>query len=416
MQSFAMGIVVAPGYELLRSIVCLSVCGISCAISVAGRRPSMLLYIPVTLLIFPTVEALSGEIFSWLFCAEVLFWLFRAMYMSSYSLKKVRKMVTEISIKNAIDTLRTGILFYESDGNIILCNESMQTLMTVLTGRVRRNGRYFARRMMDGPYPENCTRTSFEGQTVCLLPDSTAWMFSENEIDIKGKRYIQLTASDMTEQWRMTEALRRSRASLQRKSEDLKFTIENLQTLCREKELQRAKMRAHDILGQRLSILLTMIHKGTFTEDARFCRISHGLLDELQSAPDTPQPKEDLDDLCQIFTSIGVEIQFDGVLPSDAERAGIFVEIIRESVANAVRHGFASQIFVRAGQEGEVDFLEISNNGHTSSQTVIEGGGIGGMRKKIEPHSGLLRINPHPQFALKVELPGGEEYDQSSDS
>ena len=416
MESFEMGIVTAPGYAVLRTLTCLSACGVSAVLSVVRRRPLMLFYIPAALLIFPMAEALPGGTFSWLFCVAVLFWLLRAIYMSIYGLMKARKMVTEISIKNAIDTLRTGVLFYESDGNIILCNESMQKLMTGLTGRVRRNGRRFAARMMNGPYPENCTRTSFEGQTVCLLPDSTAWMFSENEIDMRGRRYIQLTASDMTEQWRMTEELQRSRASLQRKSEELKFTIENLQTLCREKELQRAKMRAHDILGQRLSILLSMIHKGTFTEDARFGRISHGLLDELQSVPDTPQPKEDFGDLRQIFASIGVEIQFDGALPADAERAGVFVEIIRESVANAVRHGFASHIFVHAGQNGEVHFLEISNNGHIPPQTIVEGGGIGGMRKKIEPHGGSLKIKPHPKFTLKVELPGGEEYDQSYDS
>lgn len=107
------------------------------------------------------------------------------------------------------------------------------------------------------------------------------------------------------------------------------------------------------------------------------------------------------------FGSIGVDIELDGTLPEDCVKGRLFTDIIRESVTNAVRHGFATKILVQIGFSGGGYHLRITNNGYPPAQPIVEGGGIGGMRKMLEPNGGALKVTAHPHFVLTVDLPGG---------
>jgi signal transduction histidine kinase len=96
-----------------------------------------------------------------------------------------------------------------------------------------------------------------------------------------------------------------------------------------------------------------------------------------------------------------------GRLPEDMTKGKLFVDIIREGVTNAVRHGYATQISVEIDNSDGACRLAITDNGHPISETITEGGGLSGMRKKLEPYGGALNVTPHPRFSLMVDLPRG---------
>ena len=79
------------------------------------------------------------------------------------------------------------------------------------------------------------------------------WLFVKAEISDKKHPYIQLSAADVTEQWKLTKQLQEQRSVLQKRGDELKEMIENVQELCREEETLRIKSHFHDILGQRLA-------------------------------------------------------------------------------------------------------------------------------------------------------------------
>ena len=81
--------------------------------------------------------------------------------------------ISSLSIKDAVDSLHTGVLFCKPDGYIVLVNIQMQKLMTVLTGRIHRNSRNFYELLLLGNLLPGCQNTEHEGQIVCLLPDET---------------------------------------------------------------------------------------------------------------------------------------------------------------------------------------------------------------------------------------------------
>ncbi len=95
-----------------------------------------------------------------------------------------------------------------------------------------------------------------------------------------------------------------------------------------------------------------------------------------------------------------MEVLLDGELPEDADQGQLFADIAREAVSNAVRHGFASRITIRL----ESNKLIITDNGRGASGEIKEGGGLSGMRRRLEQMGGKLTVNSLPEFKVVAEL------------
>ena len=330
---------------------------------------------------------------AWVFLAALLLLLLaRGIAVSLRRSREIRTGISALSIKNAIDSLHTGVLFGEPDGYILLCNARMQRLMTAVAGKVYRNGGAFW--------------ALVEEQPLRRLPDGSVWMFTRTELRIERKRYIQLTAADITRRWELTAQLQRQNEELQQRSEELKRTIADLHALSQEREAQKAKMRAHDVLGQRLTLLLRTVRNEQALDYGLLRALSRSLLEELKAGQSEPAPEDFLESLRQKFASIGVELKTEGALPEDPQRARLFVDLIREGATNAVRHGFATCILAQMRPAR----LRVTNNGPPPPEDFTEGGGLGGMRRKLEPFGGALRITSSPQFVLEIDIPGGDDH------
>ena len=338
------------------------------------------------------IAPLRFKIPVWSFLAVLALLLARGIYVSLRRAREIKTGISALSIKNAIDSLHTGVLFGEPDGYILLANAQMQRLMTVIAGKAYRDGAAFW--------------ALIEDQPLRVLPDGSAWKFTRTQLRIKRKTYVQLTAADITERWELTARLQKQNERLRQRSEELKSAIATLHTLSRERETQKAKMRAHDILGQRLTLLLRTVRNEQALDTASLRALSQSLLEELKTEQSSPAPQDYLESLRREFAGVGVEIRLEGTLPEDP----LFAGIIREGVTNAVRHGFATEIVIQA-QRGEDGFhMRISNNGPPPPRDYKEGGGLGGMRKKLESRGGALRVASQPSFVLEINLPGGEAY------
>jgi len=276
--------------------------------------------------------------------------------------------------------------------------------MKTISGGLYRNGKQFYNYLAASEVKSEYRRVEFEGQIVFLLPDNTAWMFTNSVLEIKGKYYSQLAATDITQQWLLTEKLQKQEKELTIKSAQLRESIVNLQVLNREREMQKAKRRAHDVLGQRLSLLLRNIRSDEALDYDLFLSLSQGILDELRKDKISLSPKKELDGLQRTFATIGIKISVLGDLPSDHEKSRIIIDIIRESVTNAVRHGLASEISVVIADIDDRLHLKISNNGDVPSQPIIEGGGLAAIRKMVEPYGGEINVDVEPSFALSVHV------------
>ncbi len=402
------GFVVPTESESIRILAFILVLILAIAVCIVTKTTLPFSVIPATAISLPILENALGYAFPWLFIAALIFFMGRSIKICIYSVIAVRTNISALSVINAIDTLHTGVLFCENDGYTLLINHQMQNLMIAITGKIFRNSMEFYQMLVSGKYDSRCKKAELDGQIVYLLPDGSAWMFTKTDIQFRMKGYIHISAADVTELWILTAKLQIQDQNLREKSDELKETIANLHILSKEREVENAKMRAHDILGQRLTVLLRTIQNEHDLNYDLLISLSKGLLAELKAEQNEIGPYDELKSIQQIFAAIGVDIQFKGQLPENGQRACLFVDIIREGSTNAVRHGFATQINIRA-EPGENEFnLTINNNGHTTNAPIIPGSGIGLMRKKVDAQGGNLNITYYPLFTLSVVLPGGD--------
>lgn len=140
-------------------------------------------------------------------------------------------------------------------------------------------------------------------------------------------------------------------------------------------------MRAHDILGQRLSVLIRVIQNEDILDKDLLKSLSKGLLAELRLEKDEALPHEELKRIEEVFSAIGIKIKFQGPLPDKTQKAYLFLDIIRESATNAVRHALATEINIKAELKDNKYQLTIINNGYPPKSPIIPGNGIKWMKK-----------------------------------
>jgi signal transduction histidine kinase len=362
-----------------------------------------------SLAVLPAAEQFAGSAFLYGYCLSLAFYILRAVHMMILCRREIREELSRGSVKYAVDKLHTGVLFCEKNGRILLINEQMQRLMTALCGEGFRDGKQFYERLTHEEVLEGCRQTHLAEKTVFQIPDGTVWLFVKAEIFDKKHPYIQLSAADVTEQWKLTKQLQEQRSVLQKRGDELKGMIENVQELCREEETLRIKSHFHDILGQRLALLLRNLRENREPDEQLLAAFADGLSKELKETGPVVTASDRLDTLRRMMDGIGVTLYIDGSLPAKETLAWLGMDIITEAVTNSVRHGLASEIYIRMGQERDDFLLRITDNGIPPKEEITEGGGITGMRRKLRMFDGALAVLVRPQFVLSVSVPGGEQ-------
>ena len=102
---------------------------------------------------------------------------------------------------------------------------------------------------------------------------------------------------------------------------------------------------------------------------------------------------------------VTVSVALEERLPPAVESAAYFV--VAEALANAAKHAGASRIAVRVGRRGDLLEVEIEDDGRGGADA--SGGGLTGLRRRVEALDGTLAVTS-PQggpTTVRVELPCG---------
>jgi len=383
---------------LLRLAVFVGIAVSAGAVCIFRRRIETVAIIAAATLTLSIFEKFLG--FPALYGSALGFWIIRSIRVCVIRYHEIKTSISELSIKEAMDALHTGLLFCESDGYIVLVNRRMQSLMVFLTDEIWKNGRLFYEKLTDGKLRDDCKRVELDGRMVYRLPNKSVWMFSEKTIQIDRKRYYQVSAADVTERWDATIRLREQNDELDIRRSELKETIANLKTIYREEETLRAKRRVHDIMGQRIAILIRTLQEKERPDGVLLRAMADGLFTDLRETNSERSAWRDIEIMVEMYAGIGVRVNFQGELPKNPELAEIFTDIITEGATNAVRHGFSTEIDI-ACEKTDVEYrLEITNNGIPPRGDVVEGSGIDGMRRRIAGVGGTLVWRFGPTFVI----------------
>ena len=306
------------------------------------------------------------------------------------SLTKLKSNINYYSLKEALDGLKTAVMF-ESEFNVVYENLAMKTLLEKVN--IKQNQSSFE------IWQSLKSRENFkiiDEQNILVFLDKKVYSFSM----IKQSK-TQIYAFDITKEYLTTTEIEDKQNELKTRQTEILQMIENLDEIERQREVLSLKSKLHDIIGQRLFILhhiLDVIDEKTFDLNS-VKSLLKTMLDEIDNE-DISEAQNLQNSIVTAFEMIGFNIEISGEIPKETPKAKALVKIIRECATNAIRHANATKLFVNISNNK----IEISDNGKKQNTSFIEGTGIKGMRLNAKTLGGELIISKNIGFKVVIEM------------
>lgn len=308
------------------------------------------------------------------------------------SLTKLKSNINYYSLKQALDGLKTAVMF-ESEFNVVYENLAMKTLLEKLN--IKQNQSSFE---IWKSLKSRENSKIIDEQNILVFLDKKVYSFS-----IIKQSKTQIYAFDITKEYLTTTEIENKQNELKTKQTEILQMIENLDEIERQREVLLLKSKLHDIIGQRLFILhqiLDEIDKKTFDLNS-VKSLLKTMLDEIGNE-DMSEAQNLQNSIVTAFEMIGFNIEISGEIPKETQKAKALVKIIRECATNAIRHANATKLFVNISDNK----IEISDNGKFDNNLIIEGTGIKGMRLNAETLGGELNILTQNGFKVLIYKKG----------
>ena len=400
------GFVAQSDYIILRYAVFTAAAAISACLFIKKKIIVSSIAVTACFLTLPFMETLTNHAFPFFFAYSTAVLSFGGILFAVLIVRELRTSVSGLSVKQAMDSLNTAVLFYRKNGHILLQNNKMRELMLKTSGRVFFNGRlYFETVVVPNSESYNNYDNYDKGTYLYSLPDGMR-LFTIKEILIGRKNIIRLTAADVTEQHRINQELQEKYKGLEFQQAKLKDFVANIEEISRSEELLRIKTETHDAQNKKLTILLRYLRYGEYPDREMFAALSESLLNRIQKSGETSEnPQAELDTLVGIYEQAGISIKITGELPNDENIAVVMANVLREAAANAVIHGYADKIYAWVMYNGGNCVMRVTDNSARILIKIKEGGGITGMRRQLEKLGGKLYIETSPRFTLTAVVP-----------
>lgn len=302
------------------------------------------------------------------------------------------------AIKESFDRLPTAACFFDDKGDVALCNRQMYRLSQFL---IDSDLQYFGEieNALSSP-PVGVTALA-DTENTYRFPDKTVWSFEKTEVtDRYGKRYIQLTAADVTALHRAFMQLADDNRKLEEDAEKLKQLSENAEAVAREKERIAAKSAMHDNLASCITVTKQYLagDRGDMDVAAvlREWEKSISFRDAVSSYAK--------DSLFENAKRCGVAVRIQGEEPVGAA-AELLYAAMQVCLNNAAQYAQATEMFVFIWKN-ETDFtVVIRDNGKPPEKEIVEGGGLSNLRRRVEGAGGKMTVRSFPEFSLMISIP-----------
>ena len=340
--------------------------------------------------------------YAFLFIIGICGYLFAGIQMFGI-FKHRRNCLRENAIQESLDNLPSGIVFFDGNGMPKLMNHRMHQICMNLAGRDIQNITELEE-ALSKPLKE---QVFFDDDLkVYGFSDGSVWKFSEKEIiTTGGDRFSQVLASEVSELYQSKVLLKRENQKLQEMSAAMKELSKNVVTLTREEETLSMKMRVHDNLGYSVLAAQRMLMRESEEDRDIFLSQWKQTLDLLNKDNESVEDEQLHRQVQDRAKFLGVKIIYTGEKIWESHIFRLLDIILLEALSNCVRHAGASELYVKFGSAEHEWGVVITDNGQKPEKNIKEGGGLSGIRKRVEQCGGTLRICSDPIFSITVKIP-----------
>ena len=321
-----------------------------------------------------------------------------------FGIYKYRKScLRENAVQESLDNLPSGIVFFDGNGMPKLMNRKMYQICQNLAGRDIQNITELEE-ALGHPLKENVFY-DVDLKVYCFA-DGSVWKFSEKEIiTTAGDHFFQVLASEVSELYRNKVLLKEENQKLQEMSVAMKELSKNVITLTREEEMLSMKMRVHDNLGYSVLAAQRMLLRESEADRDVFLSQWKQTLDLLNKDNESVKGEQLHRQVQERAEDFGCENHLYRRTSLGISYFRLMDIILLEALSNCVRHAGASELYVKCSSGEQEWIMVITDNGQTTEKDVKEGGGLSGIRKRVEQCGGTLRICAESKFSIIVKIP-----------
>lgn len=318
------------------------------------------------------------------------------------TLKKYTKTnLTSLSIKESMDNLPMALCYYRDGFAPELVNEQMQNLSQQMFGTALLDADSFWGYIIAGNFQNTCTQLHGGNVPIVKMEDGRVWTFERKKIN----KYWEITAHDITKEWETGQIIEQETVKLRDRNFRLKSYNDSMTYYVREKEILNAKMTIHNELGQMLLLTKRYLAEGEAVIPLEELKSMWGVtISKTKGEIIKDESSDQLKMLLDTAKEVGINICLEGEVPTDKECRELFTLALHECLTNAIRHAEASVLTVDITRKEDNFYVVLKNNGKIPTEPIVEGGGLGGLRKRIEKAGGNMKLESIPEFALKIML------------
>lgn len=327
--------------------------------------------------------------------------------------QEISDSITRLSIKDAMDRIPVGNIFCSEDDRLIFVNPAMTRVMVGIGCEEYESGERFWKKIKEmdiskegGSIPTLSGEEESSRDVSILRTGGRSWEFLRRRVRIGDKWYTSISAIDVSEKDKLNLVLKNQYEELREIEKELRQMSETIGQSQQEEAVIELKNRIHDIMGQRLSIIHQVL------ESNRYLRLSSKELQDLLSTMLRDLKDKEAEDPRRIFENIRsscaliqVSLSLQGEFLGKKEQQSLMIQVIREAVTNAVRHGKARNIEVRISENSGEIITEIINDGTPPEMPLEEKEGLRGMKRRAAEQEGRIHITTEPLFSVVLFLP-----------
>lgn len=317
--------------------------------------------------------------------------------------QKAHQEIAGYSIHQALDNLPMALGFSNKKGDPILTNATMQALSLELNGHIFRNAHEFWQGVQAYEHIEH----QVVDHLVIKLNNHQYWSILKEGYHINGEFLIQISATNVSKQYQLSEQLHQENLKLNHQQARLKVLVDDIETIKKDEETLAVKMRIHNELGKTILTSKRYLEHETSHTLNEIINYWNQVIDsmELPQSYLSGNVMEMYEQIKEAAHMIGCELIVNGNLPTDSDNGYLMMIAIKEAIINAIKHGGATQVVVDIDHNHDGYILKIHDNGALKVDRLHEGGGLSSLRQKLEAALGTLEIITQGKVVLNIYLP-----------
>ncbi len=311
----------------------------------------------------------------------------------------------ELSSKQAIENLNTGLLFANTNGTLLLANRTIYDLCLTLLGKDLQNADEFWGEITNENFLKEHNNIPAAKIPTFILPNGSVWQLSKSIINIQNEQFYQIKAEDITVLHKLSQEIVQANSALQAQQNNLKNTIDNIENITLEEERLASKICIHSDFGSAVlegKLYLENSNIASSLDD--ICANWLSVTNKMRNNDLYGKSQITLGSLKNTASALGCNLIVMGELPDDENKKDIIILAVRENLINAIRHGNKQRLDVTFTNSNELFTADIYNANGGGPLEIKEGGGISDLRKKIENIGGKLTITCIDGVRMTIDI------------